>query len=168
MKIRILNKADDLLSFKDIRIEGAYDAPIAFRASPQEMESRTLEDFENHLNGANSSDFIVGAFLDDALIGVAALYHQKIMKLAHKAEIGSVYVKPEYRNTGIAKTLLIDIIDRAKEAGVVRQINLSVCTINEPAIRVYKSLGFVCYGSEPNSVEVDGKFYDEHLMQLIV
>src|SRR5688572_12100280 len=105
MNIRTLNKAIDLDQFKAIRIEGAYDSPIVFRDSPQEMESKTIKDFEDHLDSINSRDFFVGAFIDNVLIGVAALYHQKFIKLSHKAELGSAYVKPE-QCTPLAQYLL--------------------------------------------------------------
>lgn len=167
MNIRILNKSTDLNEFKAIRIEGARNSPIVFRDSSQEMESKSIKDFEDHLDGLNSRDFFVGAFINDELVGVAALYHQKYLKLAHKSELGSVYVKPEHRNKGIATILIREIIDRAKKAGDVLHIGLSVCTTNESALKVYERLGFKCYGTEPNVVKLDGKFYDEHLMQLV-
>lgn len=168
MKIRTLTKTKDLLAFKTIRIEGALDAPESFRSSPDEMARKTAEDFENQLSGYIKGDFFVGAFIEDSLIGVAALYHEQYEKLAHKGDIGSVYVTPEYRNKGIANQLLTEIIKLAKHAGNIKHINLSVITSNEPAIKLYKGLGFVVYGTEPNIVNLDGKYYDEYLMQLVL
>lgn len=96
MNIRILDKTEDIPAFRTIRIEGVYDTPESFRATPEEMESNTLEDFENQLSGKDTGDFFVGAFVEGSLVGVAALYHEKYVKLAHRGEIGSVYVKPDY------------------------------------------------------------------------
>lgn len=168
MYIRTLSKSTDLDQFIAIRIEGARNCPIVFRDSSEEMESKSTKDFEDHLDGLNSRDFFVGAFMDTELVGVAALYHQKNVKLSHKSELGSVYVKPEHRNKGIAKKLIQDIIVRAKNAGEVRHIGLSVCTTNASALRVYEHLGFTRYGTEPGAVMVDGNLYDEYLMQLVL
>ena len=168
MKIRTLNKTEDLVAFRAIRIEGVHDAPESFRASSEEMENKTTEDFENQLSGNIRGDFFVGAFIEDSLIAVAGLYHEHYKKLAHKGEIGSVYVKPQYRNRGIAKMLLSEIFETAKNAGDIKHINLSVSTSNEPAIKLYKSLGFVVYGTEPNTLNVGGKYYDEYHMQLVL
>lgn len=168
MEIRTLSKTEDLLAFREIRIEGVLDAPMSFRASPEEMAEKTMEDFERQLDGHIKGDFFVGAFTEETLIGVAALYHAQFQKLAHRGEIGSVYVKPQFRNQGVARKLLTEIIRIAKGAGNIEQINLAVVTSNKHAIRLYQSLGFVVYGTEPNVVKIDGEYYDEQLMQLVL
>lgn len=166
MKIRTLNRTKDLLAFSEIRIEGVLDTPESFRASPEEMGDKTTEDFEKQLDGHIKGDFFVGAFIEETLVGVAALYHSQFQKLAHRGEIGSVYVKPKFRNKGVARKLLTEIIQIAKSVGNIEQINLSVVTSNKHAITLYEGLGFVAYGTEPNIVKINGKYYDEHLMQL--
>jgi len=52
--------------------------------------------------------------------------------------------------------------------GVVKRINLSVTATNEPARRLYESLGFEPYGLEKQAFRWDGRDYDKLLMTLRV
>jgi ribosomal protein S18 acetylase RimI-like enzyme len=47
-----------------------------------------------------------------------------------------------------------------------RRVNLMFVTQQEAAIRLYQSLGFRIYGTEPETFSKGGCFYDEHLMTL--
>lgn len=165
MEVRNLD-VSDISEFKAIRVECVSDAPLSFRASPEEVSTKAHKDFERELCGNMERDFFVGAFIGGKLVGVAALYHQSHAKMLHKAELGSVYVKPEYRNRGVARELALDIIGKVKRDGVVKYIKLSVSTHNEAAIKVYKGLGFSIYGTEPGVVYLDGRYHDEYLMQI--
>lgn len=168
MEIRTLDKNQDIAAFRDIRIESAQNCPETFRATVEDMENKTTQDFQDHISGAQQGDFIVGAFLRGELVGVAALYHESYEKLSHKATIGSLYVKPQYRKMGIATKLLNEVVQRAKDAEGIRHINLSVITTNISAVKLYEKLGFVSYGNEPNSVYVNGAYYDEQFLQLVI
>lgn len=46
----------------------------------------------------------------------------------------------------------------------LKQINLSVVTINTAAVELYKKLGFQPYGIEKNAIEYIGQGYDEEYM----
>ncbi len=46
----------------------------------------------------------------------------------------------------------------------VRRVNLAVYVPNEAAIRLYSSMGFEQYGTEPQALFLEGKFYDSQLM----
>lgn len=66
----------------------------------------------------------------------------------HEAEIISMWVAPEARGLGIARTLLIAAIGYAHDAGA-RTVALDVRPDNEPAIRCYAKAGFVDVGWAP-------------------
>jgi ribosomal protein S18 acetylase RimI-like enzyme len=97
-------------------------------------------------------------------MGTAALARQAGEKQQHRAAIYGVYVKPEVRGRGASRMLLEAVIAEARKT--VLQVQLSVTTHNEPAIRLYRKLGFQTYGTEPRSLLVEGRYYDEHLMVL--
>ncbi|MBP6951184.1 MAG: GNAT family N-acetyltransferase [Alphaproteobacteria bacterium] len=48
----------------------------------------------------------------------------------------------------------------------VLQLHCTVITHNISALKLYQRHGFQVYGTEPRSLKVDEKFYDEHLMVL--
>jgi ribosomal-protein-alanine N-acetyltransferase len=61
---------------------------------------------------------------------------------ARGAEIESLAVLPRFRERGIATALLKRTIERARRAGAAA-VSLMVRRKNAPAIRLYRSLGFV-------------------------
>jgi RimJ/RimL family protein N-acetyltransferase len=79
---------------------------------------------------------------------------------------GGVYlsVKKEFRGKGAGTTLLKEMIRRCK--GKFEILELEVFAGNQPARRLYEKFGFKEYGSRPNSVKRDGKYFDEKLMYL--
>ena len=69
-----------------------------------------------------------------------------------EAEIITIGVDPEMRRQGIA-TAMIGIIEKTLKNQGVKKIFLEVALNNEPAKRLYESMGFKVVGSRP-------KYYD--------
>jgi ribosomal protein S18 acetylase RimI-like enzyme len=63
------------------------------------------------------------------------------------AFIGNLAVLPEHRG-GIGKSLLLECLWRYREAGFQR-VGLAVTLANEPAVRLYRNLGFTMNGRFP-------------------
>ena len=61
----------------------------------------------------------------------------------------NVAVLPAYRNQGIGRKLIVNLIDRLKENGVYC-LTLEVRASNQPAIHLYESMGFEVIGRRPN------------------
>ena len=85
-----------------------------------------------------------GHLLED---GASALPQALILDLfqAETAEILTLCVAPAARRQGIARLLLEDLIRRALLLGA-RSISLEVAPNNQPARRLYESLGFTPAG----------------------
>lgn len=66
-----------------------------------------------------------------------------------EADMMNVAVSPQYRNKGIARRLILDLIAALKENGV-HCLTLEVRASNEPAIHLYQTLGFEQVGKRPN------------------
>jgi RimJ/RimL family protein N-acetyltransferase len=77
-----------------------------------------------------------------------------------------MFVAPEARRAGLATTLMGQLIEHA--AAVVEEIRLSVVTANPEAVRLYEKAGFSAYGLERRALKVDGRYYDELLMSLLL
>jgi ribosomal protein S18 acetylase RimI-like enzyme len=73
-----------------------------------------------------------------------------------------MYVKPGARRARIGRKLVEAILDLARQR--VELIQLTVVKNNEPARRLYASLGFLEYGMEKKALKQDGRYYDEILM----
>ncbi len=61
-------------------------------------------------------------------------------------EVAMVATHPDYRRRGLARQLVTKAIDHAKELGAKLCV-LEVLEVNEPAYKLYRSLGFVHYDS---------------------
>ncbi len=57
-------------------------------------------------------------------------------------------------------------IRRARTLPGLEQVYLAVMATNEPALRVYRALGFETYGREPHALKIGETYYDEDLMVL--
>jgi ribosomal protein S18 acetylase RimI-like enzyme len=108
--------------------------------------------------------FIVGAFSYNTVIGMVGFVRELTKKLNHKGNIWGTYVAQEFRRQGIGRKLMKETMIRAKKLEGLSQINLGVITFNEPAKRMYESLGFKSYGIEVKSMKYNGKYFDEELM----
>ena len=74
---------------------------------------------------------------DEKVIGFAMCWF--IMDECH---IGNIAVHPDYRKKGIATKLLDELLKDSKEEHGTNNILLEVRISNEPAISLYKKLGF--------------------------
>lgn len=73
-----------------------------------------------------------------------------------------MYVRSRARKAGIGRRLAEAVIEHASQH--VELIQLTVVSGNEPARRLYASLGFTEYGVEKNALKHDGRYWDEVLM----
>ncbi len=77
------------------------------------------------------------AYLDNKPIGCVAF-----RKLEDdKCEMKRMYVKPQYRNKGVGRTLAEKIIEKAKSAGY-KKMRLDTASTMKEALSLYRSLGF--------------------------
>ena len=96
--------------------------------------------------------------------GSANLYIQNIEKLKHQC-LFVIVVDEKYRGQGVGTILMKRLEKRAKEKFGIELMHLEVYAEN-PAIRLYKRLGFVEYGNHTEYLkEPNGKRYDKILMQ---
>ena len=70
-----------------------------------------------------------------------------------------VFTSPRYRRRGLGGQVVEAAIQHAFSNGVKR-VNLQVYVPNEPAITLYKSIGFTEYGIESEAVCINGQYHD--------
>lgn len=158
---------DDAAAFQHLRLSALLEAPSAFGSSFEEENSFPSSVIEDRL-GLRPDRGLFGAFEDEELVGLVALGRESMQKLAHKAYVWGMYVKPEHRGKGIATALLSDALSLARSVPEVVQVNLRVNAANACAIRLYEAVGFKQFGREPGAMYIDGEFHDELHMYLRV
>jgi ribosomal protein S18 acetylase RimI-like enzyme len=163
MRIRKLT-VNDAAALKAIRLEAVQDSPASFMPNAEEIRARTIESFSQLLSDPNDS--VYGVFIETQLIAIAGLRRNGATKLKHKANIFGVYTQAAQRKKGIARRLLLTLLDDAYSDPHIVQITLSVNTENNNAKALYYALGFEPYGLEKNAMLVDGVFvHEEHLVR---
>ncbi len=81
----------------------------------------------------------------------------------HVGELG-IAVRSGYRNMGIGRKLMASAISACR--GRFETIQLSVFAVNYAAIRLYRSVGFVRWGTLPRAVRRGRRYFDQDLMFL--
>jgi ribosomal protein S18 acetylase RimI-like enzyme len=165
MEIRRL-EPKDAANYKEIRFEALQNHPEAFRSSYDEEKEFPLERTENRLNEEHS--FTFGVFDKNKLIGVVTLILEQRNKIKHRANIAAMYVYPGKRKSGIGKSLMLEAIKKAKAIEGIEQIYLTVTSSNEPARKLYQSLGFKTYGIDKRALKIENTYFDEELMVLVL
>ncbi len=170
MRIRKLNPADASI-YREMRLEGLLNHPEAFGESAHEFAARSVEDIARMIPADPNSHkgFILGAFDEDSrLIGIVSLSRESFAKRAHKAILWGMYVRPAHWRKHVGSQLVNELIALARAFGDVEQVVLTAATRNERAVRLYESLGFKSYGREPRALQIDGDYYDQEHMYLVI
>ena len=158
---------EDATLVRTLRLLGLQESPTAFGSSYEEELERPLEFTANRIaENLARGDFIIGAFDNEKLVGVAGFVGQRALKTKHIGFIWGMYVHPGYRGKGIGRKIIEQVIDHVRDRGDIMQIKLTVNSENIAAKTLYESLGFKTYGVEPKALQVDGVYYDEDLMML--
>ncbi|MFB5660986.1 GNAT family N-acetyltransferase [Alteribacillus sp. HJP-4] len=165
MEIRLLNPVDAGNALQ-LRFEALQNSPEAFSSSYEEEKDHSVEKYEERFQSQDL--FTFGAFENKELIGTVTLVKEKKLKLKHRTNIFAMYVSPDKRGNGAGKSLLLEAIKKAEELEEIEQIYLTVVSTNDPAKRLYSSLGFKIYGKDKRSIKLDDTYFDEDLMVLIL
>jgi ribosomal protein S18 acetylase RimI-like enzyme len=163
-EIRLL-VPDDAGEWGRLRLESLRNDPEAFSSSPEDHQSLKMEDVRKRLDATGSGFFVVGAFAEGQLAGMAGFHREQGAKSRHKGRVWGVYVTPAARGTGVGRKLLEAVLQRGAAIEGVEQILISVATTQTAAAGLYRSLGFEPYGREPRALKVAGCYIDEeHLL----
>ena len=162
ISVRVLVPAD-AAEYHAVRRRALQETPPAFGSLPDDQPdvvetARALATSEDH--------HFFGAFHDGRLVGIVRLSHCEARNEKHRAYLAGLYTLPPFRRRGCGRALIRAVLDRAASTPGIRRVNLSVVAQQEVAIRLYRSIGFRIYGTEPEAFSRDGQFYDEHLMTL--
>lgn len=152
-------------AYWSLRLEALESDSLAFGSSAEETRAAGFETTTaRHLKDASGGNFMMGAFLDGRLVGLVGLSRAERSKQRHMAGVVSMYVAPAARERGVGRELLAALIDRARGYDDLERLGLSVATHATAARALYRSLGFVAYGIEPQALKVGDAYADmEHM-----
>lgn len=160
MRILELTK-DDYDLYKEIRLELLKNEPLSFGSSFEEENLFEDKIWKHRLTKDHVSTF--GAFNHNEIIGLCVVVFNPRSKMKHLATLHSMYVKDHHRGKGVGKALIEFAEKTASKKGAIR-MNLSVVSLNEKAIGLYRKLGYEEYGEEPETIRVEDTYYNLLLM----
>jgi RimJ/RimL family protein N-acetyltransferase len=168
VRIRPLTPADADATFA-LRLAGLEERPEAFLTHVAEERAagvlRTRRRLEANARSGGAS-VLFGAYVGGELVGMTGLVRDDRLKLRHRACIVAVYVRPAHRGRGLAGRMLDAAIRHARTLDGVEVLYLSTADGNEPALRAYRSRGFVAWGTEPDALRSEGASFDEVHLQV--
>lgn len=121
-------------------------------------------ELESVIRAENST--ILVAFDGGRLVGYVAAYGGEYRRNRHSATVVAGVLR-SHAGRGIGRRLFESLLAWAGRSGVHR-LELTVMAHNEPAIRLYRSLGFEVEGLRRRSLVVDGQLVDELAMALLL
>jgi len=159
--------ASDAAAFRELRLTALRTEPTGFASTPEAEEGRTPADIVPRISSTES--FVVGTFDPTAgLIGIGGFYREAGPKMQHIGWIWGMYVAPEFRGRGLAGRILRILLAEGRLVPHVQQLQLRVISSNAAAQRLYESVGFKRVAVLPRALCVDGVFYDDVLMMLVM
>ena len=165
MMVRKLT-AEDSSAYWALRLEALERESRSFGMTPEEHHRITDEETVALLTKPGC--FLVGAFDNNMLAGIARFDREAHTKERHKGHIYGVYVTAFYRGRGIARALIAAVVAELKSDPTCEQLLLSVGTFNHAARAAYRAMGFIPFGVEPRALRSGDEYIDEEHMVLML
>ena len=153
---------------KQLRLEALKDSPESFATSYEDALSYADDLWIKRMEFAFQRDHAIGLYaeVDGVLVGMVGAGWSDRRKIRHVAEVYAVYVKPTHRGMGIGAVLMRRLLDELKALPQIKKVKLGVTASNEAAVTLYLRLGFEIVGRAKHALQVNGRYYDLHNMEL--
>ncbi|KHL96254.1 hypothetical protein QW71_08555 [Paenibacillus sp. IHB B 3415] len=167
MYLRMLT-SEDAKVYRGLRLQSLRLHPEAYLSTYESEKKLSIVTTRIRLE-PSENNFTLGAFDgEEKLVGIVTFFRESRPKIDHKANIYSVYVDSDVRKQGVGRRLMVELIARARLLPGLEILNLTVTSNNVAAKRLYESLGFICYGTEPKAMKLGDEYLDEDLMILML
>jgi len=133
-------------------LEAYVQAADAFTSTAEERQAEPLSWWVNRIAAPSGLSQSFGAFHGQLLVGTVAIEYSAKPKTRHSALVIGMYVKPAARRLGVGAMLMRAAMIAAQARPELRMLRLTVTEGNEPAVRLYQSVGFTAWGTEPLAI----------------
>ncbi len=154
---------EDWRDLRAIRLEALRSDPAAYSSTYEETLARPDEHWRQRL--ANDQNVHLLARAQSRPIGMVGGYLGSDEGDDSVAVVFGMYVTKKHRGRGIGRLLLTSLIDRLSAFPQITTIRLGVTETQDPARRLYESVGFQVVGKTEEGIVVDGQRYDELIME---
>ncbi|MBI1744339.1 GNAT family N-acetyltransferase [Candidatus Acetothermia bacterium] len=144
---------------RDLRLEALQSDPIAYSSSYEYTEQLSEDVWKRRLSN------VLFALSDDKPVGMIVYYFESETKIQHIANIFGVFVKKEYRGQGVGKKLMQSALSEIVKNSAIAKVKLTVTSVQTAAVKLYEKFGFKTVGKLEKELFVDGRYYDELVME---
>ncbi len=129
----------------------------------------TLQEEKVFVEGIAKSDnqIFLLAEIDGKVIGISSVLASDKKRIKHIGNLG-LSIQKDYWGLGIGSHVMQALIAWAKDTKIIKKIDLSVLTDNNPAIALYKKFGFEQEGLVRRNMYIDGTFFDSYMMGVLI
>lgn len=152
---------DDWQQYRDLRLFALKSDPHAFGSSYEEEINLEEADWRRRISA------MLFAQAGHEVVGLVGLLQRENLASIHCGHIVSLFVKPEWRQRGIANELL-KAIQNIAPTRKIRKLSLQVTASQSSALALYKKMGFREVGIMRENLFKDGIYLDEYLMEWLV
>lgn len=136
-------RADEVEAYKRVRLAALADSPSAFGSTYEREVVLTDDEWAARVAGSCTGD-ARATFLaldGDEVVGLVGGYRD----FGDVTELISMWTDPRARRSGAGRALVNAVLDHARATGA-SAVELWVTTGNDPAQRLYESMGFEITG----------------------
>lgn len=153
---------------KQLRLQALLEKPSAFASSYEDERTFGDDVWRARLISAygRAGNLTFFAEIEGGLVGMAGAGWSTKVKTRHVAEVYSVYVSPEWRGRGFASGLMRRLLEELRSLEQIEKLSLGVTSDNAAAIQLYEKLGFEIVGTARRELQVEGRYFDLHSMEL--
>lgn len=159
--------ASDALEYRELMLEAYEQASDAFTSTAEERSHEPISWWQQRIASPDRMSESFGALSGSSLVGAVALEYSAKPKTKHSALLIGMYIRHGHRGSGAGRELVNAAIEAARSRPEIRGIRLTVTEGNEPAIRLYQSVGFVTWGTEPEAIRTATGFKGKVHMSLL-
>jgi len=145
--------------YRDLRLESLKNDPLAYGSSYEEELPYQESDWRRRMRS------VLFAVEDGIPVGMIVCGRNTRLKTDHICGIYGVYITGEYRGRGIGNKLMDAALAEIKRMPGVIKIELAVNPTQKAAEHLYRKWGFIEAGRVTKALRVDGRYYDELMME---
>ncbi|WP_326909743.1 GNAT family N-acetyltransferase [Sedimentibacter sp. MB31-C6] len=149
-----------------LNIIGGQSDNLLFGKNEFHLNIEQEKEYLKNLSNTPNTLMLLG-LIDNRLVSTAQISASSRKRISHNSEI-AISVLKDYWHIGIGTAVMEELINFAKSTATIRNVTLGVRKGNDNAIKLYEKLGFIKVGEHKDFFNIDGKFYDEILMEMYI
>jgi len=147
-----LLQPSDAPQYRELMLEAYERAADAFTSTAGERAAEPASFWLRRIADPSGLSAAFGAFESNELVGAVALEFSAKPKTKHKGLVIGMYTAPAARGKGVGRALIESVVAHARAKDGLLLLTLTVTEGNEPAVNLYRGVGFQVFGLEPMAI----------------